>query len=50
MDAHFPEYLAAIAGMRECYGERCDEREAALPEAVVPAIEPAACAAVESVA
>ena len=25
MDAHFQEYLAAVAGMQEFYGERGDE-------------------------
>lgn len=25
MDPHFPEYLAAIAGMRDVYGDRPDE-------------------------
>lgn len=25
MDAHFNEYLAAVVGMQELYGERCDD-------------------------
>jgi len=25
MDAHFREYLGAVAAMQECYGERSDD-------------------------
>jgi len=47
MDAHFREYLGAIAGMQELYGDRPDDcpSDFHLPEAAVTAAgEPAAFA------
>jgi len=47
MDAHFREYLGAIAGMQELYGDRPDDcpSDFHLPEAAVTAeVEPASVA------
>jgi len=47
MDAHFREYLGAIAGMQELYGDRPDDcpSDFHLPEAAMTAAgEPAAFA------
>ena len=46
MDPHFPEYLAAIAGLHEIYGDHADDpatefhadAEAAVAEAAVGAV------------
>ena len=38
MDAHFNEYLAAVAGMQSTYGERCDSRPTEFHDDTVPAI------------
>lgn len=46
MDPHFPEYLAAIAGMNDLYGERPDDQptefHADHADRNVPAAEPTA--------
>jgi hypothetical protein len=46
MDPHFPEYLAAIAGMRDVYGDRPDEHPTEFHEdrAGVDAAAPAVAA------
>jgi hypothetical protein len=44
MDAHFHEYLAAIAGMHDVYGDFGDEHPSEFHE---PASVPAAAGAVE---
>lgn len=38
MDAHFNEYLAAVAGMREIYGEASDETPTEFQQAEVTAV------------
>jgi hypothetical protein len=48
MDAHFAEYLAAIEGMRETYGEREDSFPTEYHDDTVPAVEPAAAVAGDS--
>lgn len=48
MDAHFHEYLAAVAGMQELYGERGDEHPSDFHEehpVAVPAVADAVVAA-----
>jgi hypothetical protein len=48
MDAHFNEYLAAVAGMQELYGERGDEHLSDFHQehpAVAPAVADAVVAA-----
>ena len=40
MDAHFREYLAAIAGMQDVYGERADHDPSEHHDDSVPAIIP----------
>lgn len=47
MDPHFNEYLAAIAGMHEIYGERLEHHSTDFHEDLVSAVaeEPAATAA-----
>ena len=47
MDPHFNEYLAAIAGMRELYGERSEDHPTEFHDDVTPstvAVEPAPAA------
>jgi len=36
MDPHFPEYLAAIAGMHDVYGEAADDRPTEFHEVSPP--------------
>jgi hypothetical protein len=38
MDPHFNEYLAAVAGMREIYGEAGDEMPTEFQLAEAPAV------------
>ena len=38
MDAHFEEYLAAVAGMQEVYGHRGDEHPTEFHDDTVPAV------------
>lgn len=38
MDPHFNEYLAAVAGMREIYGEVSDEMPTEFQQAEVTAV------------
>ena len=47
MDPHFHEYLAAIAGMHDVYGDRPDEHPTEFHEdhAIVVTEEPASAAA-----
>ena len=47
MDAHFREYLAAVAGIRDVYGEAGDNRPTEFHDDTVPAT--AAAAAEEDV-
>lgn len=42
MDAHFREYLAAVAGIRDVYGEAGDDRPTEFHDDTVPATTPAA--------
>jgi hypothetical protein len=42
MDAHFREYLAAVAGMQDVYGERGDDHPTEFHDDTVPAFAPAA--------
>jgi hypothetical protein len=48
MDAHFNEYLAAVAGMQGMYGEPCDGRPTEFHDDSVPAtataVDVGACA------
>lgn len=37
MDAHFNEYLAAVSGMQDIYGEPCDSRPTEFHDDSVPA-------------
>ena len=37
MDAHFNEYLAAVTGMQDVYGEPCDGRPTEFHDDTVPA-------------
>jgi hypothetical protein len=37
MDAHFNEYLAAVAGMRDVYGEAGEDRPTDFHDDTVPA-------------
>lgn len=37
MDPHFPEYLAAIAGMHDLYGEAADDRPSDFHDVSAPA-------------
>ncbi len=46
MDAHFNEYLAAVAGMRDVYGEAGEERPTDFHDDTVPATTPVVEAAV----
>ncbi len=48
MDPHFPEYLAAIAGMHDVYGEPTDDRPSDFHE-VSPPATPATTAVVSVV-
>lgn len=48
MDAHFNEYLAAVAGMQDLYGHPAEDHPTEFHEEVVPAAvaaEPAPAAA-----
>jgi len=40
MDAHFRDYLAAVAAMQEIYGERGDDHPTDFHDDTVPAYEP----------
>lgn len=40
MDAHFREYLAALAGMEDVYGVRDDDRPTDFHDDTVPGIMP----------
>jgi hypothetical protein len=40
MDAHFREYLAAVGGMQDLYGERGDDHPTDFHDDTVPAILP----------
>jgi hypothetical protein len=42
MDAHFREYLAAVAGIRDVYGEAGDDRPTEFHDDTVPATTAAA--------
>jgi hypothetical protein len=42
MDAHFQEYLAAVTGMQDVYGERSDDHPTEFHDDTVPAFAPAA--------
>lgn len=51
MDAHFHEYLAAVAGMQDLYGHPAEDHPTEFHDDVTPAAdtaEPAAVAAVAS--
>lgn len=48
MDAHFAEYLAAVAGMQELYGEPAEGSPTEYHDDTVPAVEPAGVAEVGS--
>lgn len=50
MDAHFNEYLGAIAGLDEIYGERGDEHPSEFHDAVVEPAEPVVTLDVEPAA
>jgi len=41
MDAHFAEYLAAVEGMQDIYGERGENFPSEYHDDTVPAVEPA---------
>jgi len=49
MDAHFNEYLAAVAGMVDAYGHRDDDHPTEFHDDVAPSVAPAVVVA-ESVA
>ena len=38
MDAHFREYLAAMAGMQDVYGDRSDDHPTEFHDDTVPAL------------
>lgn len=40
MDAHFRDYLAAVAGMQDVYGERGDDQPTEFHDDTVPAFVP----------
>jgi hypothetical protein len=40
MDAHFREYLAAVGGMQDLYGERGDDHPTDFHDDTVPAVVP----------
>jgi hypothetical protein len=51
MDAHFHEYLAAVAGMQDLYGHPAEDHPTEFHDDVTPSadtVEPAAVAAVAS--
>jgi len=50
MDAHFDEYLGAIAGMHDVYGERGDEHPSEFHETAVTPAEPVVALDVEPAA
>jgi len=50
MDAHFNDYLGAIAGMQDVYGDRGDEHPSEFHDVAVTPAEPVSTLAVEPVA
>lgn len=40
MDAHFRDYLAAVAGMQDLYGERGEDHPTEFHDDTVPAVVP----------
>lgn len=44
MDSHFKEYLAAVAGMHDVYGDRPDDHRSEFHDAAAPDAVPAPAA------